>query len=220
MKIAVDGLAGSGKSTIARRISEELKIPYLETGLAYRAMGYILSQEIKETEQVSWEDIEPFLSRLSIIPKVGKTEIRIEGKVIERELRSEEAGKFASLVGTVGRFREFINEVFRKLIGEGQAVVEGRDAGTNIIPSATVKLFITASPEERARRRVEQLRNMGIEADYEEVLSKIRERDHRDMNRKDYPLKPAEDAIVVDTSGKSIEEVMKEVFSIINRIER
>ncbi|WP_457600284.1 (d)CMP kinase [Hydrogenivirga sp.] len=215
MRIAIDGPAGSGKSTVARELSIKLSLPYLETGLAYRAAGYLLFERYGRLESVSWDMLEPLLGRLEIEPKVGGTEVRADGRRLNEELRDEEVGRLASLVGTLGEFREYINSLFREIIGSGQAVVEGRDAGTNIIPDADLKLFITATPEERARRRYEQLRRLGREADYETILEKILERDNRDINRKDYPFKPAPDAIVVDTTGKDIEEVLREVLSIV-----
>ncbi len=220
MRIAIDGPAGSGKSTVAKEISERLNLPYLETGLAYRAVGYLLLKHYGMLNDVSWGELRPLLGKLEIEPSVGRTVVRVDGKELGEELRSEEVGRLASLVGTIGKFREYINELFRSVIGKGQVVVEGRDAGTNIIPDADVKLFITASPEERARRRYEQLIGAGKDANYEEVLEKVLERDRRDMERKDYPFKPAPDAIVVDTTGKDLETVLKEVFSILEMVER
>ncbi len=221
MKVAIDGPAASGKSTIAKRISLELKIPYLETGLAYRAVGYMLLLRHPEgLESVSWEDIEPLLSSLEIIPKVGETVVKVNGREVNKELGSEEVGKMASLVGTVGRFREYINRRFRELIGNGQVVVEGRDAGTNIIPDAQVKIFITASPEERAKRRYNQLLKAGKEASYEKILRDIVERDRRDTQRKEYPFKPAPDAVVIDTTGKTVEEAVSLVLGIIRERKR
>ncbi len=221
MKIAIDGPAGSGKSTIAREISLSLKIPYLETGLVYRAVGYLVKKKLGSVDQLYWEDVEPLLSSVEVIPEVGRRRVLIDGaEISSEELRSEEAGRMASLIGTLGEFREYINDEFRRLVGKGQAVVEGRDAGTNIIPDADLKLFITASPEERAKRRLKQLKDRGEEGDYEEILKNILDRDRRDMERKDYPFKPAPDAVIVDTTGRSLEEVLREVFSLLNRVER
>ena len=214
MRIAIDGPAGSGKSTVAKEISKRLKIPYLESGLAYRAFAHLLIEKRGKVSSVSWEDLEGLFELIEINPMVGFTEVRVEGRRVE-DLVSEEVGRVASLIGEVPEFRERINEVFRKVIGKGEVVVEGRDAGTHIIPDADFKFFLTASPEERARRRVEQLKARGVQVDYESVLKEIIERDKRDMERKRYPFRPAKDAILIDTSGKSVEEVIGEILSIV-----
>ena len=220
MKITVDGPAGSGKSYIAKGISLELGIPYLETGLAYRAVGYMLLKQEEGLEEVSWERIQPLLSRIEILPDIGRTRIFIDGVEVKEELlRSEEVGKAASVVGTVPQFREYINELFRRLVGDRQAVVEGRDAGTHIFPEADIKLFITASPEERARRRWKQLMDQGIEADMKEILEKILERDKRDREREKYPFRPAEDAIVIDTTNIGPEESLETALSVVRKAE-
>jgi len=213
MKIAIDGPSASGKSTLAKIISEKLNIPYLETGLVYRTFAY-LSVKFGVPPQ----DLENLFNiPLEVIPKVGKTEVYVEGKLIaEEELKSEEVGKRASELGSIPEFRERINKLFREIIGEKQMVVEGRDAGTHIIPEAPVKVFVTASPEERARRRYKQLRELGHEVTFEEVLKKIVERDKRDMERPKYPFKPAKDAVIIDTTGKSIDQVVEEVLKVIH----
>ncbi|RLJ71374.1 cytidylate kinase [Hydrogenivirga caldilitoris] len=215
MKITIDGPAGSGKSTVARELSVRLNLPYLETGTAYRAAGYLLLRGKGENFSLSWEDLKSLLTELEIIPMVGETVVKVGGKRLEGELRDERVGKMASLVGTVKEFREYINELFRSVIGERQAVVEGRDAGTNIFPDAELKLFITATPEERARRRYEQLKKLGKTANYDEILTEIIERDKRDMEREIAPLKPAPDAVIIDTTGRSVEEVLSQILELI-----
>ncbi len=212
MKIAIDGPSASGKSTVAKYISEKLSIPYLETGLVYRALAFIsLNENIspKNFEEIFNKDFE-------IISEVGRTVIKLYGKELdENMLKTEEVGKRASELGAIPEFRERINKLFREIIDEKQMVVEGRDAGTHIIPEADVKIFITASPEERAKRRYEQLKKIGINTSYGEILRKILERDKRDMERPKYPFRPAEDAIIIDTTGMSIEEVFNKVMKII-----
>ncbi len=218
MKITIDGPAGSGKSSVARAVSLKFKIPYLETGLAYRAVGYLVIKKFGKVESISWEQIKTLLPLLKIVPEVGRTRIFVEGREIEKELKSEDVGNMASVIGTIAEFREYINEVFRKLLKNSSGVIEGRDAGTNIFPDADIKIFITASPEERAKRRYKQLRSIGIDVSYEEILKKIKERDERDMKREKYPFRPAPDAIVIDTTNLSEEEVIKKVMDIVNKV--
>ncbi len=220
MKITIDGPAGSGKSYIAKELSKKLNIPYLETGLAYRAVGYAVLESLGKVETLSWEDLKPFAEELKVIPLVGRTKVLMGGRELKEDvLRSEEVGRMASLVGTVPQFRKYVNDMFREAVGEGQAVVEGRDAGTNIFPKAEVKLFITASAQERAKRRWKQLREAGIEVSYEDILRKVEERDRRDTSRRENPLRPAEDAIVIDTTGMSPEESLRLVLSIVKGAE-
>ncbi len=214
MKITIDGPSASGKSTIAKGVSKRLGIPYLETGLAYRAVGYYLSIHKPSFNDLVWEDIEEAVDKVEIIPSVGTTIVMVEGERVEDRLRSEEVGRYASIVGTFPKFREYINAHFRKLLGDDQAVVEGRDAGTHIFPDAPLKIFITADPEVRAKRRYEQLRKLGMEVSYEEILSDIVERDKRDTNREKYPLRPAEDAILIDTSDATPEEIIDRIVSL------
>jgi len=215
MKIAIDGPAGSGKSTIARILSKKLWIPYLETGLAYRAVGYLLLALSGEKDKILWKEVEPLLSRVRLEPGLGETRVYVEGRIVADELKDERVGRMASLVAELPEFRERINRTFREIIGDRQMVVEGRDAGTHIIPDADLKLFITASPEERAKRRLKQLRELGVEADYEEVLSQIRDRDRRDSERRNYPFRPADDALIIDTTGLSLEEAVDKIISVL-----
>jgi len=210
MKIAIDGPAGSGKSTIAKILSKELNLPYLDTGKVYRAFAYIAKEEgidMTNTKQVlSLFDKAPVV-HISVV----KTEVSIGGKCLDVELKGEDTGRYASMMGSIPEFRERMVKFFRKLVGDAQVVAEGRDVGTHIFPDAPIKLFITASLEERARRRFLELSGVS----FQEVLKALAERDKRDMERPIYPFKPAEDAIIVDTTGKSIEQAVEEVLRII-----
>ncbi|MCX8164475.1 MAG: (d)CMP kinase [Aquificaceae bacterium] len=211
MKIAVDGPAGSGKSAVSKELSRRLGIAYLNTGLVYRAFAYVCALENLEKEEV----LKVFEKPLEVRLGVASTEVFYRGEEISQKLASEEVGRMASQIAILPSFRERINSFFRHLVGDGQAVVEGRDAGTHIFPQAELKVFLTASAEERARRRFEQLKSKGIEVDYKEILKVILERDERDTKRPIYPFKPAEDAIVIDTTNLSLEEVVERVLSLI-----
>ena len=215
MKITIDGPAGSGKSTVSRFISKRLNIPYLETGSVYRAFAFILKdrrREIKGEEAVKVLEEKP----LEVVMEIGDMKIMYEGRDIKKDLVCEEIGKTASIIASYPPFKESINKFFRDIV-KGQAVIEGRDAGLYIFPEADIKFFLTATPEERARRRYKQLLNEGKEADYEEILKSIKDRDERDAKRERYPFRPADDALIVDTTGKRVEEVItlliKEIIS-------
>ncbi len=215
MKITIDGPAASGKSTLAKLISKRLKVPYLETGSVYRAVAFILS---KEDITVSGETAIEVLERrpFEIIMDIGDMKIIYNDEDIKDKLGDEETGRNASIIASYPTFKEEINRFFREIV-KGQAVVEGRDAGLYIFPEAEIKFFITASPEERAERRWKQLMEEGKEINYEEILESIKERDERDSKRERYPFRPAEDAIVIDTTGRRVEEVftlmLKEILS-------
>lgn len=211
MKIAIDGPSASGKSTIARLLSQRLGIPYLETGLLYRLFGYIAF--IKGTTELPIEEL--FREDFKVVFDVGKTEVYWKGKRLSEELKGEEVGRYASLLGEVPAFRERMIKFFRELVGSSQVVGEGRDVGTHIFPHADYKFFITASPEERARRRYLELKEKGMDVSYEDILKAIQERDYRDANRLLYPFRPAEDALIIDTTNKTVEEVLEYILSIL-----
>jgi len=211
MKIAIDGPSASGKSTIAKLLSQMLGIPYLETGLIYRLFGYIAYK--RGTTELPLDEL--FKEDFKVVFDVGKTEVYWRGKRLSEELRGEEVGRYASFLGEVPAFRERIIKFFRELVGSSQVVGEGRDVGTHIFPHADYKFFITASPEERARRRYLELKEKGMDVSYEDILKAIQERDHRDANRPLYPFKPAEDAHIIDTTNKTVEEVLEYMLSII-----
>jgi cytidylate kinase len=211
MKIAIDGPSASGKSTIARLLSQRLGIPYLETGLLYRLFGYIAFK--RGTTELPPDEL--FKEDFKVVLDVGKTEVYWRGKRLSEELGGEEVGMYASLLGEVPAFRERMIKFFRELVGSSQVVGEGRDVGTHIFPQADYKFFITASPQERARRRYLELKEKGMDVSYEDILKAIQERDHRDANRPLYPFKPAEDAHIIDTTNRTVEEVLEYILSIL-----
>ncbi|MCS7083396.1 MAG: (d)CMP kinase [Aquificaceae bacterium] len=208
MIIAIDGPAGSGKSTLAKDLSQVLKFPYLNTGLCYRAFALVaIYEDVKDL-------IELFSKDIKISPEISKTLVFYKSEDISERLQSEEIGKKASEIATNPAFREKINELFRSIATQN-LIAEGRDAGTNIFPKAEVKIFLEASAQERARRRYNQLKEQGQEVDFEEILKAIIDRDTRDQNRPVYPFRKAEDAIVINTTGLSKEEVLKKALEII-----
>ena len=216
MKITIDGPAGSGKSTLARLLAEYLNLPLLETGKVYRSVGYSLLKEGLDPEKVSEEELLKALERLQVNLSPRGTEVKLEGKRLEEELQEEEVGRYASIIARIKPFREAINKMFREVSGDN-VVAEGRDAGTAIFPDADVKIYLTASPRERAIRRLRQLGEEESPSNVERLTRLIEERDRRDMEREANPLKPAEDAVILDTTGKGLGEVFEEARKIVRR---
>jgi len=217
MIIAIDGPAGSGKSTIAKLLAQKIAFFYLDTGATYRALGLAVHRYTGKTDNFSVEEILKVLQEVDIKVEYlnGEFKIYLNGEDVSQLIRSEEVGKYASLVAKHGAIKEKLFEFQRKLVNNGNAVVEGRDAGLYVFPDAEVKIFLTASPEVRAKRRYEELRQKGLNVSYKEILKAVIERDKRDRSRKEYPFKPAEDAVIIDTSDKSLEEVFNEVWKIV-----
>ncbi len=211
MIIAIDGPAGSGKSVIAKKLSSILNLKYVETGALYRAIAYyILKNNIQNYENFS------FLKDLKIDQKFinGNARTFLNNEDITDLIRNEEVGNLASIISKYKEVRSFLIDLQRKLAKDG-AIVEGRDIGTVVFPYADYKFFITASIEERAKRRYEQLKDSG--ASYEEVLENIKLRDKFDIEREISPLKISREAFVIDTTDLSEDEVISKILEIINK---
>ncbi len=216
IRIAIDGPAGSGKGTVSRIIAKKLGIPYIETGALYRAVAYYLRQRglIEGRElRASDREIERVLGEVSITQKYADGEARtyLNGEDITDLIRSAEIGQLASVVSARRVVRDYLLELQRRLAENG-GVIEGRDIGTVVLPDAEVKIFLTADLEERARRKASQL---GIP--YAEALKELRERDERDTNREVAPLRKAPDAILIDSTNMSVEEVVERIMDIARR---
>ncbi|MEO0212803.1 MAG: (d)CMP kinase [candidate division WOR-3 bacterium] len=210
MLIAIDGPAGSGKSAIAKKLSEILKIKYVETGALYRAIAYyILKNNIKEFGNFE------FLKDIKLEQKFINQQARtfLNGEDITEKIRNEEIGNFASIISKYKEVREFLLDIQRELAKDG-AILEGRDIGTVVLPNADFKFFITASVEERARRRYEQLKDKN--KSYEEILEQLKQRDKMDLERSIAPLRISREAFIIDTTDMSEDEVIEEILRIIN----
>lgn len=206
--VAIDGPAGAGKSTIAKLVAKEKGYIYVDTGAMYRALAiHFLEKKVsaEETDQVvaACKDAE-----VTIVYEEGVQQVYLNGKNVTGQLRTEEVGNMASKTSAIPEVRAKLLELQRGLARTSDVIMDGRDIGTNILPDADVKIYLTASVETRAKRRFDELTERGESCSLEEIKKDIRERDARDMNREIAPLKQAEDAILVDSSNMGISEVV------------
>lgn len=200
ISVAIDGPSGAGKSTLARRLAADLGYVYVDTGAMYRAIGLYASRQGADLhDEAAVAALLPQI-RLDIRLVDGTQHVYLNGEDVSEAIRAEAIGMAASAVSAHGAVRAFLLETQRSLAAGQNVLMDGRDIGTVVLPHATVKIFLTASPEARARRRCLELRQKGKDADYETVLADIRRRDEQDMNRPIAPLRQAEDAIRIDTS--------------------
>ena len=212
--IAIDGPAGAGKSTIARRVARELSFIYVDTGAMYRAMAlYLLRRKVNrdDTEQIGniCQDAE-----ISIEYQNGEQIVLLNDENVNSYLRTEEVGNMASVSSAVPRVREKLLSLQRKLARDMSVVMDGRDIGTTILPDADVKIYLTASSLTRAKRRYLELQEKGTVCNLDEIQKDIEERDQRDMNREISPLRQAEDAVLVDSSDLTIQQVVDRILQI------
>ena len=212
--VAIDGPAGAGKSTIAKRVAKEKGFIYVDTGAMYRGMAiYFLEQKISPDEK---EEIAKACqnAEVSIAYEDGEQQIYLNGKNVTALLRKEEVGKMASISSAIPEVRQKLLSLQRNLAKEKDVVMDGRDIGTNILPDADVKVYLTASSRTRANRRYLELREKNVDCNLDKIEREIIARDERDMNREIAPLKQAEDAILIDSSDLSIEEVTEKILEL------
>ena len=209
IRIAIDGPGGAGKSTIAKLVGNELGLEYIDTGAMYRAIGLKLNREGIAPEDV--KSIHDILEKTSIDFVDGR--IILDGDDISDVIRTQEISKLASTYSQIPDVRSKLVDLQRK-IAEGKGVImDGRDIGTNVLTNAELKIFLTADPMVRARRRFDELRAKGEAAALDDIFEEIKDRDFQDMNRKRNPLAQADEAILVDTSDMSIEEVVSTIVA-------
>lgn len=212
--IAIDGPAGAGKSSVAKAVARELGGNYLDTGAMYRAVGlYMLraAVDINDMEMVAARCGEP---EVNVRYEDGRQITCLGEEDVSREIREEQCARASSAVSKVAAVRERMVALQREIARGANLVMDGRDIGTRVLPDATVKIFLTASPEVRARRRYEENLARGLEADYRQVLSDIIARDYQDTHRAVSPLTRAEDAVEVDSSGLTLEQVIAKITGI------
>ena len=212
--IAIDGPAGAGKSTIAKKVAKELSCVYVDTGAMYRAMAlYLLRQKVSR-ENTSEIGTTCQNADITIEYQDGVQIVLLNGENVNEFLRTEEVGNMASVSSAIPEVRQKLLNLQRKLAATMSVVMDGRDIGTTILPDAEVKLYLTASSLTRARRRYLELQEKGIDCNLEEIQKDIEERDERDMNRAVSPLKQAKDAVLVDSSDMTIEQVVSCILEI------
>ena len=213
--VAVDGPAGSGKSTVAKEIAKALGILYIDTGAMYRTVGMAcLKKGIDPADEgavvASLDDLD-----MKIFPEAGGQRILLDGEDITSHIRTEEIGKAASSVAAYQKVREKLVEIQQGLAKEQSVIMDGRDIGTKVLPDAEVKIYLDASVEERAKRRVGELEAQGKTADLEIIREEIAHRDYQDMHRENSPLCRVEDAVNVDTTGLDIPAVTEKLLALI-----
>jgi len=212
MNIAIDGPAGAGKSTIARQAAKRLGFLYVDTGAMYRAIAlYLLDTETDTDDSDALKDALDQI-RINIVYEQDVQHVFLNLQDVSAEIRSEKVGNMASRTSQIKAVREKLLDLQRDIARENNVIMDGRDIGTNILPDAELKIFLTASVDVRARRRYDELRNMGEWPDLEVIKSDIEQRDYQDMNREIAPLKQAEDAVLIDSSEMSIDEVVDEII--------
>lgn len=210
--IAIDGPSGAGKSTIAKKVAGKLGFIYVDTGAMYRAMGlYFLRKGISPENTGAIEGACGEI-QVSITYVDGDQQVWLNGENVSAEIRREEVGIMASRTSVNGKVREKLVALQQELAERENVVMDGRDIGTQVLPNATAKIYLTASSHERAMRRYRQLEEKGMPGDLAEIEKDIIERDHRDMTREISPLRQAEDAVLVDASSLTIEEVTEAVI--------
>ena len=215
IRIAIDGPGGAGKSTIAKLVGDKLGLEYIDTGAMYRAVGLKLNRKgIKPDDLISISNV---LEETTIDFVNGK--IILDGDDVSDIIRTQEISKFASIYSQIPEVRSKLVDIQRRIAAGKSVIMDGRDIGTNVLTDAELKVFLTADSMVRARRRYEELRSKGVNANLDDIHEEIKERDYQDMNRKLNPLVQAEDAIRLDTSDMTIDEVVVKMTELVKSVE-
>jgi len=213
--VAIDGPAGAGKSTLSRKLAQRLGFIYIDTGALYRTVGLKFLEKGIDTSLEC--DIEAILNETKVEIKFvnGEQRVFLNGDDVSDKIRTPEASMMASAVSAKPPVRAFLLDIQRDLAKQNNAIMDGRDIGTVVLPDAQIKIFLTASPEVRARRRYLELTEKGQTVTFEEVYEDMKVRDYNDSHRDIAPLKPAEDSVIVDTSEYDFEESLTALYNVI-----
>lgn len=215
VSIAIDGPAGAGKSTLARRLAGDLGYIYADTGAMYRSIGlYALRRGKDPKDNAAVDDLLSEI-HLRLASIEGEQHIYLNDEDVSGAIRTEEAGMAASAVGANPDVRAFLLDLQRDMAKTQNVLMDGRDIGTVVLPNATVKIFLTASPEARATRRWKEYKAKGVNTPFEEVLADVKQRDYQDTHREAAPLRQAEDAVLLDTSELNFEQSLQAMKDII-----
>lgn len=216
ISVAIDGPAGAGKSTMARQAAKLLGYVYVDTGAIYRTVGYAAYKKgIELTDRAAVAQLLPEIDLKMEWAPTGEQHMFLNGEDVSEKIRQPEISAAASMISAIPEVRQFLLETQRAVARERSVVMDGRDIGTVVLPDAEVKIFLSASAEVRAMRRWKELQAANRPDTYEEVLRDMNERDYRDIHREIAPLRPAEDAIELDTSSLNLEESIAEIIKII-----
>jgi cytidylate kinase len=217
MIIAIDGPSGAGKSTLGKMLAKHLNLLYLDTGAMYRGVGLaVVKRGVSFEDKAKVAEIAKY-ARIELVGEPEDLQVFLNGRNVSMEIRTSEVGQAASIVSTISEVRRILVE-HQRTLGENApngCVLDGRDIGTVVFPNATVKFFLTAKPEARARRRYTEDLEKGRATTYEETLAEINQRDERDVSREDSPLMIAEDAVVIDTSELDLTEVFEHIMAVV-----
>ena len=218
INIAIDGPAGAGKSTIAKAVAKEMSYIYVDTGALYRTIGVFAIEE--KTDFDDMPGMEKLLERTDVELKyvVGVQKVYLNGLDYSDKIRTPEASMAASDVSKIPIVREFLLSKQRDIAKENNCIMDGRDIGTVVLPDAQIKIFLTADVEERAGRRYKELLEKETEVKFEEVLEDMKKRDYQDSHRDIAPLKPAEDSVVFDTTGMTLEQSVPKMLELLNSL--
>ncbi len=218
VNIAIDGPAGAGKSTIAKMVSKRLNCIYVDTGAMYRAVAlfFIENGIASDDEKRIAKEIENI--HVDIQFEAGNQKVLLNGKDVTEEIRAERVGNWASEISKYTVVREYLVKMQREVAAKQDVVMDGRDIGTVVLPQANVKIYLTASSKVRAMRRYNELTQKGVFCDIHDIEQGIMERDAQDMNREISPLRQAKDAILIDSSNMTIDEVVEKIVSLAGEI--